>query len=130
MHCRILSPNTFDEIKRLINESEYEGQKGMSPIKHLADKVEKVQALIAYTEMTQGYEFTNEQLTKKSTIRILERKFQELVKNNEEVDAVLDKIGKMDPRVDLFRRPMDIRLSCLTCHTTSITRLRKTPMSS
>ena len=80
----------------MINESEYEGQKGMSPIKHLADKVEKVQALIAYTEMTQGYEFTNEQLTKKSTIRILERKFQELVKNNEEVDAVLDKIGKMD----------------------------------
>lgn len=70
----------------------------MSPIKHLADKVEKVQALIAYTEMTQGYEFTNEQLTKKSTIRILERKFQELVKNNEEVDAVLDKIGKMDPK--------------------------------
>lgn len=98
MHCRILSPNTFDKIKRLINESEYEGQKGMSPIKHLADKVEKVQALIAYTEMTQGYEFTNEQLTKKSTIRILERKFQELVKNNEEVDAVLDKIGKMDPK--------------------------------
>lgn len=82
----------------MINESEYEGQKGMSPIKHLADKVEKVQALIAYTEMTQGYEFTNEQLTKKSTIRILERKFQELVKNNEEVDAVLDKIGKMDPK--------------------------------
>lgn len=98
MHCRILSPETFEEIKRLINESEYEGQKGMSPIKHLADKVEKVQALIAYTEMTQGYEFTNEQLTKKSTIRILERKFQELVKNNEEVDAVLDKIGKMDPK--------------------------------
>lgn len=98
MHCRILSPETHDEIKRLINESEYEGQKGMSPIKHLADKVEKVQALIAYTEMTQGYEFTNEQLTKKSTIRILERKFQELVKNNEEVDAVLDKIGKMDPK--------------------------------
>ena len=96
MHCRILSPETHNEIKRLINESEYEGQKGMSPIKHLADKVEKVQALIAYTEMTQGYEFTNEQLTKKSTIRILERKFQELVKNNEEVDAVLDKIGKMD----------------------------------
>ena len=82
----------------MINESEYEGQKGMSPIKHLADKVEKVQALIAYTEMTQGYEFTNEQLTKKSTIRILERKFQELVKNDEEVDAVLDKIGKMDPK--------------------------------
>nr|DAW07629.1 MAG TPA: hypothetical protein [Bacteriophage sp.] len=98
MHCRILSPETHNEIKRLINESEYEGQKGMSPIKHLADKVEKVQALIAYTEMTQGYEFTNEQLTKKSTIRILERKFQELVKNNEEVDAVLDKIGKMDPK--------------------------------
>ena len=98
MHCRILSPETHDEIKRLINESEYEGQKGMSPIKHLADKVDKVQALIAYTEMTQGYEFTNEQLTKKSTIRILERKFQELVKNNEEVDAVLDKIGKMDPK--------------------------------
>lgn len=98
MHCRILSPETHKEIKRLINESEYEGQKGMSPIKHLADKVEKVQALIAYTEMTQGYEFTNEQLTKKSTIRILERKFQELVKNNEEVDAVLDKIGKMDPK--------------------------------
>lgn len=98
MHCRILSPNTFDEIKRLINESEYEGQKGMSPIKHLADEIQKVQALIAYTEMTQGYEFTNEQLTKKSTIRILERKFQELVKNNEEVDAVLDKIGKMDPK--------------------------------
>lgn len=98
MHCRILSPETHEEIKRLINESEYEGQKGMSPIKHLADKVEKVQALIAYTEMTQGYEFTNEQLTKKSTIRILERKFQELVKNNEEVDAVLDKIGKMDPK--------------------------------
>lgn len=98
MHCRILSPDTFKEIKKLINESEYEGQKGMSPIKHLADKVEKVQALIAYTEMTQGYEFTNEQLTKKSTIRILERKFQELVKNNEEVDAVLDKIGKMDPK--------------------------------
>lgn len=70
----------------------------MSPIKHLADEVDKVQALIAYTEMTQGYEFTNEQLTKKSTIRILERKFQELVKNNEEVDAVLDKIGKMDPK--------------------------------
>ena len=82
----------------MINESEYEGQKGMSPIKHLTDEVEKVQALIAYTEMTQGYEFTNEQLTKKSTIRILERKFQELVKNNEEVDAVLDKIGKMDPK--------------------------------
>ena len=98
MHCRILSPEAHDEIKRLINESEYEGQKGMSPIKHLADKVEKVQALIAYTEMTQGYEFTNDQLTKKSTIRILERKFQELVKNNEEVDAVLDKIGKMDPK--------------------------------
>ena len=98
MHCRILSPETHNEIKRLINESGYEGQKGMSPIKHLADKVEKVQALIAYTEMTQGYEFTNEQLTKKSTIRILERKFQELVKNNEEVDAVLDKIGKMDPK--------------------------------
>lgn len=98
MHCRILSTDTFKEIKRLINESEYEGQKGMSPIKHLADEVEKVQALIAYTEMTQGYEFTNEQLTKKSTIRILERKFQELVKNNEEVDAVLDKIGKMDPK--------------------------------
>lgn len=70
----------------------------MSPIKHLADKVEKVQALIAYTEMTQGYEFTDKQLTQKSTIRILERKFQELVKNNEEVDAVLDKIGKMDPK--------------------------------
>lgn len=82
----------------MINESEYEGQEGMSPIKHLADKVEKVQALIAYTEMTQGYEFTNDQLTKKSTIRILERKFQELIKNNEEVDAVLDKIGKMDPK--------------------------------
>ncbi len=98
MHCRILSPETYKEIKKLINESEYEGQEGMSPIKHLADKVEKVQALIAYTEMTQGYEFTNEQLTKKSTIRILERKFQELVKNNEEVDAVLDKIGKMDPK--------------------------------
>lgn len=98
MHCRILSPETHKEIKRLINESEYEGQEGMSPIKHLADKVEKVQALIAYTEMTQGYEFANEQLTKKSTIRILERKFQELVKNNEEVDAVLDKIGKMDPK--------------------------------
>nr|DAG93169.1 MAG TPA: hypothetical protein [Crassvirales sp.] len=98
MHCRILSPETYEEIKKLINESEYEGQEGMSPIKHLADKVEKVQALIAYTEMTQGYEFTNEQLTKKSTIRILERKFQELVKNNEEVDAVLDKIGKMDPK--------------------------------
>jgi hypothetical protein len=98
MHCRILSPETHEEIKKLINESEYEGQKGMSPIKHLADKVDKVQALIAYTEMTQGYEFTNEQLTKKSTIRILERKFQELVKNNEEVDAVLDKIGKMDPK--------------------------------
>lgn len=98
MHCRILSPETHDEIKRLINESEYEGQKGMSPIKHLADKVDKVQALIAYTEMTQGYEFTDKQLTQKSTIRILERKFQELVKNNEEVDAVLDKIGKMDPK--------------------------------
>lgn len=98
MHCRILSPETHDEIKKLINESEYEGLKGMSPIKHLADKVDKVQALIAYTEMTQGYEFTNDQLTKKSTIRILERKFQELVKNNEEVDAVLDKIGKMDPK--------------------------------
>lgn len=98
MHCRILSPETYDEIKRLINESEYEGQKGVSPIKHLADKVEKVQALIAYTEMTQGYEFTDKQLTQKSTIRILERKFQELVKNNEEVDAILDKIGKMDPK--------------------------------
>lgn len=98
MHCRILSPETYDEIKRLINESEYEGQKGMSPIKHLTDKVEKVQALIAYTEMTQGYEFTDKQLTQKSTIRILERKFQELVKNNEEVDAILDKIGKMDPK--------------------------------
>nr|DAG99147.1 MAG TPA: hypothetical protein [Crassvirales sp.] len=97
MHCRILSPETYEEIKKLINESEYEGQEGMSPIKHLADKVEKVQALIAYTEMTQGYEFTNDQLTKKSTVRILERKFQELVKNNEEVDAVLDKIGKMKP---------------------------------
>nr|DAG99222.1 MAG TPA: hypothetical protein [Crassvirales sp.] len=97
MHCRILSPETYEEIKKLINESEYEGQEGMSPIKHLADKVEKVQALIAYTEMTQGYEFTNDQLTKKSTIRILERKFQELIKNNEEVDAVLDKIGKMKP---------------------------------
>lgn len=98
MHCRILSPNTFDKIKELIKESVHDGQEGMSPIKHLADKVEKVQALIAYTEMTQGYEFTNEQLTKKSTIRTLERKFQELVKNNEEVDAVLDKIGKMDPK--------------------------------
>lgn len=97
MHCRILSPETHEEIKKLINESEYEGQKGMSPIKHLADKVDKVQALIAYTEMTQGYEFTDKQLTQKSTIRILERKFQELVKNNEDVDAVLGKIGEMKP---------------------------------
>lgn len=98
MHCRILSPETFDKIKDLIEKSEYEGQEGMSPIKHLANKVEKVQALIAYTEITQGYEFTDKQLIQKSTIRILERKFQELVKNNEEVDAVLDKIGKMDPK--------------------------------
>lgn len=98
MHCRILSPETFDKIKELIEKSKYEGQEGMSPIKHLANKVEKVQALIAYTEMTQGYEFTNDQLTKKSTISILERKFQELVKNNEDVDAILDKIGKMDPK--------------------------------
>ncbi len=97
MHCRILSPETHNEIKRLINESEYEVQKGMSPIKHLADKVEKVQALIAYTEMTQGYEFTDKQLTQKSTIRILERKFQELVKNNEDIDAVLGKIGEIKP---------------------------------
>ena len=125
MHCRILSPNTFDEIKRLINESEYEGQKGMSPIKHLADKVEKVQALIAYTEMTQGYEFTNEQLTKKSTIRILERKFQELVKNNEEVDAVLDKIGKMDPKGRPIQETDGYKAVMSSCHTTSITRLRK-----
>lgn len=98
MHCRILSPDTFDKIKELIEKSEYEGQEGMSPIKHLANNIEKVQALIAYTEMTQGYEFTDKQLIQKSTIRILERKFQELVKNNEEVDAVLDKIGKMDPK--------------------------------
>ena len=99
MHCRILSPETFKEIKKLINESVHDGQEGMSPIKHLADKVEKVQALIAYTEMTQGYEFTDDQLTKLSTIKLLEAKYSELAANDntEQASKVLEKIGEMKP---------------------------------
>lgn len=98
MHCRILSPKTFDKIKELINKTVHDGQEGMSSIKQLTSSVEKVQALIAYTEMTQGYEFTDEQLTKPSTIRILESKFQELVKEDaESVDKILSKIGEMRP---------------------------------
>lgn len=98
MHCRILSPKTFDKIKELIEKTVHDGQEGMSSIKQLTSSVEKVQALIAYTEMTQGYEFTDEQLTKPSTIRILESKFQELVKEDaESVDKILSKIGEMRP---------------------------------
>lgn len=98
MHCRILSPKTFDKIKELINKTVHDGQEGMSSIKQLTSSVEKVQALIAYTEMTQGYEFTDEQLTKPSTIRILESKFQELVKEDaESVNKILSKIGEMRP---------------------------------
>ncbi len=99
MHCRILSPSTFDKIKELIKKSVHDGQEGMSPIKHLADKVEKVQALIAYTEITQGYEFTDEQLTKQSTIKILEAKYSELAAsdNTEQASKVLEKIGEMKP---------------------------------
>lgn len=98
MHCRILSPETFDKIKELINKTVHDGQEGMSSIKQLTSSVEKVQALIAYTEMTQGYEFTDEQLTKPSTIRILESKFQELVKEDaESVNKILSKIGEMRP---------------------------------
>ena len=99
MHCRILSPETHRKIKELINKSVHNGQEGMSPIKHLADEVEKVQALIAYTEMTQGYEFTDDQLTKPSTIKMLEAKYSELAKddNTEQAREVLEKIGKMKP---------------------------------
>ena len=77
----------------------HDGQEGMSPIKHLADEVEKVQALIAYTEMTQGYEFTDDQLTKPSTIKMLEAKYSELAKddNTEQASKVLEKIGEMKP---------------------------------
>lgn len=99
MHCRILSPETHNEIKRLINESEYEGQKGMSPIKQLTSSTDKIQALIAYTEMTQGYMFTDEQLTKPSTIKLLEAKYSELAANDntEQASKVLEKIGEMKP---------------------------------
>lgn len=99
MHCRILSPDTFKKIKELIDKSVHDGQEGMSPIKHLADKVDKVQALIAYTEITQGYEFTDEQLTKPSTIKILEAKYSELAANDntEQASKVLEKIGEMKP---------------------------------
>ena len=98
MHCRILSPKTFDKIKELINKTVHDGQEGMSSIKQLTSSVEKVQALIAYTEMTQGYEFTDEQLTKPSTIRILESKFQELVKEDaESVNKILSKIEEIKP---------------------------------
>lgn len=99
MHCRILSPETHRKIKELIKKSVHDGQEGMSPIKHLADEVEKVQALIAYTEMTQGYEFTDDQLTKPSTIKMLEAKYSELAANDntEQANKVLDKIGKMKP---------------------------------
>ena len=99
MHCRILSPDTFKEIKELIKKSVHDGQEGMSPIKHLADEVEKVQALIAYTEMTQGYEFTDDQLTKPSTIKLLEAKYSELAANDntEQASKVLEKIGEMKP---------------------------------
>ena len=99
MHCRILSPNTFDKIKELIKKSVHDGQEGMSPIKHLADEVEKVQALIAYTEMTQGYEFTDDQLTKPNTIKLLEAKYSELAANDntEQASKILKKIGEMKP---------------------------------
>lgn len=99
MHCRILSPETHRKIKELINKSVHDGQEGMSPIKHLADEVEKVQALIAYTEMTQGYEFTDDQLTKPSTIKLLEAKYSELAANDntEQASKVLEKIGEMKP---------------------------------
>lgn len=99
MHCRILSPETHRKIKELINKSVHDGQEGMSPIKNMADEVDKVQALIAYTEMTQGYEFTDEQLTKPSTIKILEAKYSELAANDntEQASKVLEKIGEMKP---------------------------------
>lgn len=99
MHCRILSPETHRKIKELIKKSVHDGQEGMSPIKHLADEVEKVQALIAYTEMTQGYEFTDDQLTKPSTIKLLEAKYSELAANDntEQASKVLEKIGEMKP---------------------------------
>ena len=99
MHCRILSPDTFKKIKELIDKSVHDGQEGMSPIKQLTSSVEKVQALIAYTEMTQGYMFTDEQLTKPSTIKLLEAKYSELAANDntEQASKVLEKIGEMKP---------------------------------
>ena len=83
----------------MIKKSVHDGQEGMSPIKHLADKVDKVQALIAYTEMTQGYEFTDDQLTKPSTIKLLEAKYSELAANDntEQASKALEKIGEMKP---------------------------------
>lgn len=99
MHCRILSPDTFKKIKELIDKSVHDGQKGMSPIKQLTSSTDKIQALIAYTEMTQGYMFTDEQLTKPSTIKLLEAKYSELAANDntEQANKVLEKIGEMKP---------------------------------
>lgn len=83
----------------MINESVHDGQEGMSPIKQLTSSTDKIQALIAYTEMTQGYMFTDEQLTKPSTIKLLEAKYSELAANDntEQANKVLDKIGEMKP---------------------------------
>lgn len=99
MHCRILSPDTFKKIKELIDKSVHDGQEGMSPIKQLTSSTDKIQALIAYTEMTQGYMFTDEQLTKPSTIKLLEAKYSELAANDntEQASKVLEKIGEMKP---------------------------------
>ena len=99
MHCRILSPDTFKKIKELIDKSVHDGQEGMSPIKQLTSSTDKIQALIAYTEMTQGYVFTDDQLTKPSTIKLLEAKYSELAANDntEQASKVLEKIGEMKP---------------------------------
>lgn len=99
MHCRILSPDTFKNIKKLIDKSVHDGPEGMSPIKQLTSSTDKIQALIAYTEMTQGYMFTDEQLTKPSTIKLLEAKYSELAANDntEQASKVLEKIGEMKP---------------------------------